>query len=90
MSEEFNYHATCGVCQFEFGMSYTVPERDGCTTDCPDCGALLICLEDGSTADFHLWLHEQSNGDWPKDGEEQPSNSSVEMSLGGAIPFRLR
>lgn len=88
MNEEFKHKVICGICQFEFGMSHTIEERDGCTTDCPECGGLLMCLEDGSTAPFHEWLHEQSNGDWPKDGQGTGRViASAEISMGGAIPF---
>ena len=66
MSNE--YEVQCGVCNETFKMRFSPEERDGCTTDCPHCGTLLICLEGGATAEFHYWLNKQ-NPSWPADGK---------------------
>ena len=62
------YEVQCGVCDETFFMTFSPEERADCTTDCPKCGALLICLEGGTTAEFHHWLNSREPS-WPANGE---------------------
>ena len=85
---EKDYRLKCGICQHDFGMSYSPEERDGCTTNCPECEGLLILHADGTSDDFHKWLNKQSGGDWPADGDGTGRvEASPDLFGGGAVPY---
>lgn len=51
---------------FEFTSNLTTTEIEGCTANCPHCGALLL-MRGGIALDFHATLHAKDSR-WPKDG----------------------
>jgi hypothetical protein len=65
---EKQFEVQCNVCDETFSMKHSPEERVDCTVDCPKCGALLICLEGGTTAEFHHWLNAK-HPYWPADGK---------------------
>ena len=61
--------ANCPECKSAFKVSAeAIEDAIGCTTDCPECEALLVFADDGSVQDFHKWMHEQDDR-WPVDGK---------------------
>ena len=72
MKKETNetYKITCPDCNKSYPYPYSPEERDGWTTDCIKCNALLV-FEGNKVHNFHKWLHAKTEGDeyqWPIDG----------------------
>ncbi|MGH9425918.1 MAG: hypothetical protein ACRD2L_06395 [Terriglobia bacterium] len=44
------------------------PDTKSYTTDCPGCGALLLCERNVKAEDFHEAMNRE-NPRWPKDGK---------------------
>ena len=63
----FGHRIVCPECESGFKSIYSKSYREGCTMDCPKCGALLIFL-DGETLSFHRHMNSKYS-DWPEDGE---------------------
>jgi len=63
----FGHKIVCPECKSGFRSIYSKSYREGCTMDCPKCGALLIFL-DGETLSFHRRMNSKYS-DWPADGE---------------------
>ena len=61
----------CPVCfkKFSIDRDYIKSYDDikDCTTDCPNCNALLIITDEGIEP-FHRSLNKTSGGIWPRDG----------------------
>ena len=59
---------TCPKCNEPIGVLgiENVSEAEGCTMDCPECGALLICHK-GVAKGLHEHIHSTSP-EWPIDG----------------------
>jgi len=65
------YKITCPECNKSYQYPYSPEERDGWTTDCIKCNALLV-FEGNKVHNFHKWLHAKTEGDeyqWPIDGQ---------------------
>ena len=59
----------CPSCTREIIISSELAAaHEGSTLDCPTCDTLLI-IRDGRLLEFHPFLNEETEGAWPKDGE---------------------
>lgn len=58
----------CPICQSTVYFKNTnILAVEGCTTDCINCGGLLI-IKEKMAHDFHAYLNKRDNR-WPKDGK---------------------
>ena len=71
----------CPFCNETFTIELSLEDANDCTMDCCHCKKLLI-LKDNELKDFHLWLHNETNGEWPKDGAGT-DYVSIPLSEGG-------
>lgn len=66
----------CPECDrgFAFGAGVTLEDAEGVTTDCNECGALLL-IEGGRVYEFNKKQHSEDSR-WPADGN---NTGSVEV-----------
>ena len=62
------YEISCPECNESFHVPHSPGKREGATMDCMMCDVTLI-FQKRKVLNFHKWLHDETDGQWPEDGQ---------------------